>query len=127
MPVKGKVAKILNSREIVINKGADDGVKTGMRFDIQEQEIIITDPDSKENLGRLIHPKISVQIMDVEPRFSIARTFETFRVPNPEARHFPTATSYIPRSKKFRTEDSSDFREDSVYVSVGDTVVEIPG
>ena len=126
MSVKGKVAKILNSREIVINKGAVDGVKTGMRFNIQEQETIIMDPDSKENLGQLIRPKISVEIMDVESRFSIARTFETYRAPNPEATHFLSVTPYITRSKKFRTGDSSEYREDSVYVSVGDTVVEIP-
>lgn len=125
MAVEGKVAKILNSREIVINKGAADGVKTGMRFNVQEQETAIMDPDSKENLGQLMRPKISVEVMDVESRFSVARTFETYRVANPDAMHFHSVTPYITRVKKIRTEASFDFREDSVNVSVGDTVVEV--
>ena len=35
MTIEGKVAKILNSREIAINKGSEDGVKTGMKFNVQ--------------------------------------------------------------------------------------------
>lgn len=32
--LKGKVARILNSREVALNIGADAGVEVGMRFDI---------------------------------------------------------------------------------------------
>ena len=33
-PIRGKVARILNSREIAINVGRDDGVYRGMYFDV---------------------------------------------------------------------------------------------
>ena len=33
-PIRGKIARVLNSREVAINKGADDGVKIGMVFKI---------------------------------------------------------------------------------------------
>ncbi len=126
MAVIGKVAKILNSREIVINKGATDGVKAGMRFNIQERETAIVDPDSNENLGKLMRSKISVEVMDVESRFSVARTFETYQALNPEAMsHLSISPRYITRVKKIRAESGFDFREDSVSVSVGDPVVEI--
>ena len=126
MTVKGKVAKILNSREIAINKGSEDGVKTGMKFNVQEQETTITDPDSDAHLGQLIRPKISVEVTHVDSRFSVARTFETYQAPNPDATHISSVFSrYITRVKKIRTQSDFEYREDSVYVSVGDTVVEI--
>ena len=124
--VEGKVAKILNSREIVINKGAEDGVKTGMKFNVQERETTIVDPDSNDNLGQLMRPKISVEVMQVDSRFSVARTFETYQAQNPDAMHISSVLpKYITRVKKIRTQSDFEYREDSVNVSVGDTVVEI--
>ena len=46
MVIEGKVAKVLNSRELIINKGTDDGVEIGMRFDVQGSGLDILDPDS---------------------------------------------------------------------------------
>ena len=34
-PICGKVARVLNSREIAINIGVADGVTTGMFFDVE--------------------------------------------------------------------------------------------
>ena len=126
MGIEGKVAKILNSREIVINKGLEDGVKTGMKFNVQEQETTIIDPDSKADLGQLMRPKISVEVMHVDSKFSVARTFDTYQTLNPDAIYLSSAFSrYITRVKKIRTQSDFEYREDSASVSVGDTVVEI--
>ena len=35
-PIRGKVARILNSRDMVINVGSRSGVAVGMRFDVMD-------------------------------------------------------------------------------------------
>jgi hypothetical protein len=78
MVIEGKVAVILNERELIINKGAEAGVKEGMKFKIVEPKVDIKDPDTGEALGTLTHEKIRVGIVEVQPKFSKARTYETF-------------------------------------------------
>lgn len=78
MAIEGKVAVILNERELIINKGAEAGVKEGMKFKIVEPQVAIKDPDTGEALGTLTHEKIRVGIVEVQPKFSKARTYETF-------------------------------------------------
>ena len=76
--IQGKVAKILNSRELVINRGSNDGVIRGMVFDVLDPtEHEIRDPDSGDVLGAVKRPKIRVRVVDVQDRMAIARTFLT--------------------------------------------------
>ncbi len=130
MGIEGKVAKILNSREVIINKGALDGVETGMKFDLQEPEVAVFDPDSKVLLGRLTRSKIRVEIIEVQPQFSVARTFETYRAVDPDApRSFLGLPGYVTKVKTLREEwnpNLFEFREDSVHVNVGDLVIQAP-
>ena len=37
-PIHGKVARVLNSREVAVNKGSDAGVKIGMIFKYSQYE-----------------------------------------------------------------------------------------
>lgn len=61
--IRGKVARILNSRELAINVGAADGVKVGMYFDVLDPKgEDIKDPDSGEVLGSLERPKVRVKL-----------------------------------------------------------------
>ena len=79
--IRGQVAKILNPREIIINRGAEDGVEAGMRFTILDpDESAVTDPETDEVLGVIHRRKGSVVVSRVEPRLSFARTFGTRRV-----------------------------------------------
>ena len=78
-PVVGKIAKVLNHRQMVINKGADDGVEADTRFRVIE-DIAITDPDTNEQLGSTPREVIRIEVIDVQPRFSIAQTYETYSV-----------------------------------------------
>jgi hypothetical protein len=129
MGIETKVAKILNSREVIINKGAMDGVETGMRFNVLEPGVTVLDPDSKSLLGHLTRSKICVEIVEVEPTFSVARTFETYRENNRDAFSSVLGLSrYVTMVKTIRQESGShfEFREDSVDVSVGDLVVQAP-
>lgn len=79
MPIQGKVARILNERDLVINKGSIAGVKEGMIFAILESTIEITDPDSGDSLGSITREKIRIRIVDVEGQFSVGKTYETYR------------------------------------------------
>lgn len=49
----GKVVKILNPYEVVINLGAEDGVTKDDEFVVFEQGEEVTDPDTDESLGIL--------------------------------------------------------------------------
>ena len=78
--IRGKVAVVLNSRQLVINRGSDHGVEKGMRFSVQE-ELSITDPDNGEPLGDMPREVVKVQVIDVHPRYALAHTYETYSAP----------------------------------------------
>ncbi|MFF2772967.1 hypothetical protein ACFVUP_38300, partial [Streptomyces bacillaris] len=66
--IEGKVASVLNERELVLNVGAEEGVEVGMRFKIlYAGGIEITDPDTNEALGNVEWPKTEVKIVSVQP------------------------------------------------------------
>lgn len=79
--IRGKVARILNSREIAINVGWDDGVDRGMYFDVMDQNHEeIRDPDTQEVLGSIQRPKIRVKITMVQEKLSLASTYKKKKV-----------------------------------------------
>lgn len=124
MVIEGKVAKILNTRELVINKGSEHGVTDGMRFDVLEPEVHVVDPDTKANLGQLTRSKITVEIIQTEPQFSIGRTFATYSASLIDwvGAGLLNQPRFVTKVRTIRTDQSSEFREDSVSVSVGDPV-----
>lgn len=79
MVIEGKVATILNSRELVINKGQTSGVKKDMLFGVLEINENIKDPDTSEVIGSVESVKIRVKVVDVQPKLSVCRTYETFQ------------------------------------------------
>lgn len=129
--IEGKVAKILNARELVINRGTEHGIEAGMRFKVVEETQEIVDPDTHQSLGTISREKIRVKVADAQPRFAIARTYQTYEVQEPSAsalafslhRRFNTVT-------KVRTlaSDFGDLRapydESKSFVAVGDKVVQ---
>lgn len=76
----GLVAAILNEREIAINLGQEQGVTVGMKFKVLEHPRKVIDPVTGQELGIVTREKIRVKITDVQPKLSIARTYETFEV-----------------------------------------------
>jgi len=62
-PIRGKVARILNSRELAINVGSADGVDVGMYFDVLDPKgEDVKDPDSGEVLGSLIGQRCALRL-----------------------------------------------------------------
>lgn len=79
--IRGSVAKILDAREIIINRGAEDGVEAGMKFAVLDpEEDEVTDPETGEVLGVIHRPRLRVIVHRVERRLSFARTFDVRRV-----------------------------------------------
>jgi hypothetical protein len=126
MAIEGKVVRILNSRELIINKGSNDGVANRMKFDVLELGFDVIDPETLEGLGHLRRPKITVEIVHTEPRFAIGKTFDTYREPIQQtAMSTVLSSTYVTKVKQIREHGGFEFREDSVRVSVGDTVVQL--
>lgn len=132
--IEGKVAKILNARELVINQGSKHGIEAGMRFKVVEESEEIVDPDTLEILGTISREKIRVKVADAQPRFAIARTYQTYEVQEPNAGMFAFKSR---RGDRFNTVtkvrtlaiDLGDIRapydESKGFVAVGDKVVQI--
>jgi len=134
--IRGKVAKILNSREVAINIGSTAGVRAGMQFDILDpttQDIV--DPDSNEVIGSVNRPKVRVRVGIVENSFSIAQTFRTHRVNlGGEARGVSALgklfepPKWVSRPETLKTSERTweNLDEYESYVKTGDPVVQVP-
>jgi hypothetical protein len=80
-PIRGQVARVLNTRELAINRGSTHGVKVGMKFAVLDTAAEgIEDPETGENLGSVYRTKVRVKVVVVKERLAIARTYVTTRV-----------------------------------------------
>jgi hypothetical protein len=80
-PIRGQVARVLNTRELAINRGSADGVTEGMRFAVLDTAAEgIRDPETGEDIGSVYRTKVRVEVVVVKDRFSIARTYGKRRV-----------------------------------------------
>ena len=73
--IRGKVAQILDSRQVILNVGSSDRVAAGMVFKIiNPKGEQVRDPDSKQVLGSVESPRAFVRVIEVQDRLSIATT-----------------------------------------------------
>ena len=132
MPIQGKVAAILNTRDLVINKGEYDGVSEGMLFQVTQPDVPINDPDSGVELGVLVRDKIKVRVVEVYPRFSVAKTYETYSAHIPSVYEQAEAASRVrtvTRVRKIIIEPEEQktvtIGVEGSTVSIGDPVIQI--
>ena len=135
-PIRGKVARIMNSRELVINKGSNDGVEVGMRFMIIDRTgENITDPDTGKIIGSLQKPKVEVEVTQIGELIAVAHTYK-YRMTNVGGMGFGGAGQIAkmfspPKFKReYETLKSDDqdwepLSEEDSYIQVGDPVVQI--
>ncbi len=129
-PIRGKVAAVLNEREIALNIGSAKGVFVGMYFDVMSLESgDIRDPDTGEVLGSIERPKVRVRVTEVQENFSVASDLpEEFMAVNPFALG-PFARALMPSGwlKKYKLPSPSfhSFEELDIYVEVGDPVRQV--
>ena len=137
VPIRGKVARILNSQEIAINVGTTNGVVVGMHFDIMEPKgEDIRDPDTNELLGSIERPKVRVRVTKVQERLSVASTFRKKQV-NIGGHGADLGVGvlsrvlmpprWITKYETLKTEEKTweDLDEEESYVKIGDPVVQV--
>jgi hypothetical protein len=138
-PIRGKVARILNSRELAMNVGSKDGVAVGMKFDVLEPKgEEIKDPDTGEVLGSLSRPKVRVRVKSVQDRLSVAETFREHEINvggvGPKIGETLGGLSdllrppkYVKKIETLKTTEKTweDLEEQESYVKTGDPVVQV--
>lgn len=69
-----KIAKIISTKQIVVNAGSNDGLKVGDKLEIIDKfgDEPIVDPDTGESLGTLDLIKGTVIVSKVYPHMAIA-------------------------------------------------------
>lgn len=126
--IEGKVAAIVNSRELAINRGRDHGVTEGMRFEVMETpDTQIIDPETHESLGTIELVKIRVRVTVVEARFSIAETYETIGGGLTPIFAYSALLGTTPRLRTLNTDDAlvKPLAEGGSFVKRGDIVRQI--
>lgn len=134
--IRGKVARILTSRELALNIGSKHGVVVGMYFDVLDPKgDDITDPDTGEVLGSIERPKVRVQITQVQESISVASTFKKREV-NIGGRASLSVTGlsdlflppkYVTKFETLKTDEKTweDLSEAQSYVKTGDPVRQV--
>ena len=129
MGIEGKIAKILNTRELVLNRGSDDGVSVDMEFAVLEPRLSIIDPETQEPLGELEREKIRVRVFETHPKFSLARTYETYRELNRDRGllgGFGPQSYYVTQVKRLNTSVAPAYQEGVANVNIGDIATQVP-
>lgn len=140
--IRSKVARILNSREIVIAAGKVNGIRVGMYFDVLDPKgEDIKDPDTDEILGSLERPKVRVKVTKVQENLSIASTYKMEKINiggNGENLGNYVKTiglfsealmppKYVTKYETLKTDEKTweDLDEEESYVKSGDPVVQV--
>jgi hypothetical protein len=131
----GIVAGILTERELTINIGSNQGVLIGMKFKILATEpIYVKDPSNGETLGTVDREKVRVTATEVQPKFTICRTYRKKTVGRSsifDAIDFSILAN-IPRHEipeTLKAKDSSlplPLSEEESYVKIGDRAIQLP-
>jgi len=79
--VSGKIADVVNDREVILNRGSKQGVEVGMVFKVLSRyQRDIKDPDTGETLGAVERVTAVIKAVEVAANFAIARTYRTRQV-----------------------------------------------
>ncbi|MCK5120023.1 MAG: hypothetical protein KAQ78_10580, partial [Candidatus Latescibacteria bacterium] len=72
--IKGKIAKIVDETTFLLNVGAQDGVRNGMRFVVFDEGDEVSDPVTGESLGVWEIVKGELIVTNAQERLSMAQT-----------------------------------------------------
>ena len=132
-PICGKVARVLNSRELALNIGEDQGVHIGMKFDVMDETgKNITDPDTNQIIGSIERAKVRVEIIDVQKNLSVASTYRTHNIDRggrvsslPQISQILLPNKWVKETLKADETTWEDLPESKSYVKTGDKVIQV--
>ena len=133
--IKGKVAGILNERELTVNIGSKGGVLVGMKFVVlADKPIDVVDPETKVKLGEVDREKVRVSATEVQERFSVCQTYRKIRTGGYFAGGFGILPDLMAPAREvpetFKIKDASlpaPLSEEESIVKIGDRVVQVRG
>lgn len=76
MTVRGEVADIRDRETVVINKGSDDGVESGMKFMIYRHGDNVEDPSTGEDMGQVEIPIARIKPVHVMDNMTLMQSDE---------------------------------------------------
>ena len=121
-PIRGKVARVLNNREIVLNIGTANGVAVNMYFDVIDvDELDIRDPDTNQLLGSIERSKIRVKVIHAQEKLSVAACHPYVSARQWKSGGWKSSTGTLGPFAKLLLESS----EADSAASVGDAVVQV--
>ena len=124
-PIRGKVAKVLSNKAIVLNVGSSQDVVTGMRFDVMGY-IDVQDPDSAEYLEAIEILKVRVEVSVVQEKVSVATTYRKEETQEDFRLALQDPLTYLKKSELIKTDNS--FQEDDDWkkiVKTGDVAIQV--
>lgn len=131
--IEGKVARILNVREVAVNVGSMHGVKKGMYFDVLDLSgKDICDPDTDEVLGSIERHKIRLKVTHVQEKLSVLSTYRSWEVNVGGNLGLGTLGSalmpanYVTKHETLKSKENKmeEIDEDESIVQIGDLVRE---
>ena len=131
VPIQAKVAKILSIRELIINKGENDGVKVGMVFKIVAKDSLeIFDPESNKSLGFYDREKIKVKVTQVLDNMAVCSTFKEnddgLLVFKSRSLSSLMSKDDNPTLKAADTSIPEPLPEKDSYINIGDSAILLP-
>jgi hypothetical protein len=132
--LEGRVASILNARELVINIGSDGGVERGQKFAVlAATPIRVKDPASGAILDEIDREKIRVEAHEVRAKITICRTYRMrglggFALTSQAAvlaKLFPAGKAQIETLRADDSEKPPPLSEEQSYVKINDRVVAV--
>lgn len=126
---RGKIIRVIGVRDVVVNRGSDDGIEVGDYIGIVDpNEEPVTDPESGADLGGLRIYKASLRISTLSRRFAVASTYKTTQtnvggvMPDVDMGKFWSPPNFVTEMEKLELEDTSiqPIRPEEVTISIGD-------
>lgn len=137
--IRGRVARILNSREVVLNIGSANGVSLGMVFDILDPKAEdIKDPDTHDIIGSLYRPKVRIKVIELQEKLCLATTykkkiinmggsFEWSGISKLTQQLLPAKWETVYETLKTQEKTWENIDEKDSYVKTGDPVIQVLG
>jgi len=129
--LEGRVAQILNERELAINIGSNHGAQLGMKFAIlSESPLEVKDPQTKETLDIIDREKVRVVVSEIRPKISICKTYRVRKFGGGLSANFSLMKSLLEPAREvketLKAEDASlpqPLSPEESYVKINDRVV----